>query len=66
MNEHIVHPQPQAINLEKMTTDKIKILRQQCNKELDKRHKEEVRKFKAEFKRKAEKYGLAVTVETKK
>ena len=58
-------PHKPIINLEPWETEDIKDLRSRCDKELNRRHKIEVRKFKAEFKRKAEKYGLSVTVENK-
>lgn len=66
MNDTILSPQTQSINLTIMTDDDVKKLQQECEKELDKRHKEEVRKFKADMKKKAEKFGLVVKVETKK
>lgn len=66
MNEQSVYPnQSQVFNLEKMNTVQIRELRQKCDKEIDKRFKEEVRKFKAETKRKAEKYGLPVSFDSK-
>lgn len=65
MNEQHLYPQSQLLNLENMNTDQIKELRQKCDKEIEKRFKEEVRKFKAETKRKAEKYGLPVSFDSK-
>lgn len=67
MNESLIHtPETNKVNLSTMSNEAITQLRNDCEKELEKRHKEEVRKFKAEMKRKADKYGLVVKVETKK
>lgn len=66
MNEPIYQQQTQNIDLSKLEDEEIKKIRQDCDKELEKRHKEEVRKFKTEMKRKAEKFGLVVKVENKK
>lgn len=66
MNELSVNTPANSLNLSTMNKDDITKLRDACDRELEKRHKEEVRKFKAEMKRKAEKFGLVVKVETKK
>ena len=54
------------VNFESMSDDAIAKLRKSCDNELSKRHKAEVRKAKIEMKKMADKYGLSVTVETKK
>ena len=56
----------QPVNLEAMSDHLIVKLRDDCDREIDKRHREEVKKFKAETKRKAEKYGLVIKVQAKK
>lgn len=58
--------QNQPVNLEAMNDDLLVKLRDNCDKEIDKRLREEVKKFKAETKRKAEKYGLIIKVQAKK
>ncbi len=54
-----------AINFKSMSSQDITKLRNDCDKELKKRYKAEQRKAKADIQKQAEKYGLAVTVETK-
>ena len=55
-----------AINFKGMTSEDITKLRNDCDKELKKRFKSEQRKAKADMQKQAEKYGLSVTIETKK
>lgn len=66
MNEQNFHTQANTVNLLTMSKDDITKLRGDCDKELEKRHKEEVKEFKAETKRKAEQYGLVIKVQAKK
>lgn len=54
------------IDFKPMTSEDITKLRNECDKELKKRFKAEQRKAKADMQKQAEKYGLAVTIETKK
>lgn len=54
------------ITFKTMTSEEIAKLRNDCDKELKKRFKAEQRKVKADMQKQAEKYGLAVTIETKK
>lgn len=55
-----------AINFKIMTSEDITKLRNDCDKELKRRFKVEQRKAKADIQKKADKYKLEVTVETKK
>ncbi len=60
------YQQNQTVNLEAMSKEQLVKLRNDCDKELDKRFKSEQRKAKAKMIREAKKYGLIVKVETKK
>ncbi len=56
----------QLVNLEAMSEENIKKLRNDCDKEIDKRFKSEQRKAKVKMIREAKKYGLIIKIQAKK